>query len=114
MGLIVTDRVGYFSEEKRDAHHKVSMIEEDIPVFRLVNTAANGRYRIEKKIVTDPRREALLQQISFEALEGSLSDYRLYVIIAPHILNAGGGNTAWIGDYKARPCCSPLADSAYR
>jgi glucoamylase len=103
MGLIVTGRIGYFSEEKRDAHHEVSMIEDGVPAFRLVNTAANGRYRIEKKIVTDPRREALLHQISFEALEGSLSDYRLYVIIAPHILNAGAGNTAWIADYKGTP-----------
>jgi glucoamylase len=100
MGLIVTDRNCYFSEEKRDAQHEVNMIEEGIPAFRLVNTAVDGRYRIEKKIVTDPRREALLQHISFEALEGSLADYRLYVLIAPHLVNAGAGNTAWVGDYK--------------
>jgi glucoamylase len=103
MGLIITDQTGYFSEEKRDAHHQVSMLEEGVPAFRLANTAADGRYRIEKRIVTDPRREALLQQISFEALEGSLSDYRLYVILAPHILNAGDSNTAWTGEYKGMP-----------
>jgi glucoamylase len=103
IGLIVTDRSGYFSEEKRDAQHQVSMIEEGIPAFRLVNTAADGRYQIEKKIVTDPRREALLQHISLEALQGALSDYRLYVLIAPHLVNTGSGNTAWVGDYKGTP-----------
>src|SRR5215469_7134538 len=41
MGLIVTGRIGYFSEEKRDTHHEVSMIEDGVPAFRLVNTAAN-------------------------------------------------------------------------
>lgn len=103
IGLIVTDRSGYFSEEKRDAQHQVSMIEEGIPAFRLVNTAADGRYQIEKKIVTDPRREALLQHISLEALQGTLSDYRLYVLIAPHLVNTGSANTAWVGDYKGTP-----------
>ena len=102
VGLIVTGR-NYFSEEKRDADHDVSMIEDGVPAFRLVNTAADGRYRIEKRIVTDPRREALLQHIVFAALQGSLSDYRLHVLIAPHLVNAGAGNTAWVGDYKGTP-----------
>jgi glucoamylase len=48
MGLIIADQTGYFSEEKRDAHHQVSMLEEGVPAFRLANTAADGRYRIEK------------------------------------------------------------------
>jgi glucoamylase len=103
MGLIVTDRKGYFSEEKRDAQHQVEMIEQGVPAFRIINTAGDGRYRIQKEIVTDPRRHALLQQISFEALAGTPADYRLYVLIAPHLLNAGAGNTAWVGDYKGTP-----------
>src|SRR5207248_10949228 len=103
IGLIVTDRTGYFSEEKRDADHEINMIEQGVPGFRLVNTARDRRYRIEKKIVTDPRRETLLQQISFEAIQGSISGYRLYLLIAPHLLNAGAGNTGWVGDYKGTP-----------
>lgn len=102
-GLIVTDRTGYFSEEKRDADHEVNMIEEGVPAFRLVNTARDGRYRIEKEILTDPKRESLLQQISFEALEGEIGDYRLYALLAPHLVNAGAGNTAWVGEYKGTP-----------
>jgi glucoamylase len=103
MGLIVTAANGYFSEEKRAALHEINMAEEGVPAFRLVNMAADGRYRIEKKIVTDPRREALLQQIWFEPLKGSLADYRLYVLIAPHLVNGGAGNTGWVGDYKGTP-----------
>src|SRR3974377_2093655 len=58
MGLIVADRNALFSEEKRGAHNEGNMMEQGVPAFRLVNTAS--RYRIEKNIVTDPRREVLL------------------------------------------------------
>src|SRR6266850_4187079 len=29
-----------------------------------------------------------------------LADFRLYVILAPHLSNRGSGNTAWVGDYR--------------
>ncbi|MCX5496798.1 glucan 1,4-alpha-glucosidase [Kaistia dalseonensis] len=102
-GLIVTGPDGYFSEEKRDAAHLVAMVEEGVPAFRLLNTAHDGRYRIQKEILTDPSREALLQRLTFEPLEGKLSDYRLFALLAPHLVNAGANNTAWVGDYKGAP-----------
>ncbi|WP_035485361.1 glucan 1,4-alpha-glucosidase [Geminicoccus roseus] len=102
-GLIVTGRDGYFSEEKRDADHAVGMIEQGIPAFRLVNTALDGRYRITKEVLTDPRREALLQEVRFEALEGGPGDYRLFALLAPHLVNAGASNSAWTGAYKGTP-----------
>lgn len=103
MGLIVTDRNNYFSEEKRATDSQVSTLEDGVPAFTLINTARDRRYRIEKKVVTDPLREALLQEVRFIALQGSVADYRLYVLIAPHLLNAGAGNTGWVGDYKGTP-----------
>ena len=39
MGLIVTDGVDFFSEEKRDAGHEVQWLADGVPAFRLVNTA---------------------------------------------------------------------------
>ena len=71
MGLIVTDGATYFSEEKRDA---------EPPPFAgwqmvsrrsgLVNTSRDGRYRIEKQIVTDPHRDTVLQQVRFHPAAG--------------------------------------------
>ena len=81
-GLIITAN-GYFSEEKRDTHNHIEMIEEGVPAFRLVNTAKDGRYRITKTIFSDPLREVVLQDVYFEALEGTLSDYAVHAIIAP-------------------------------
>jgi glucoamylase len=101
-GFIVTAD-GYFSEEKRDADHKVQAIEDGVPAFRLVNTARDGRYRITKTILTDPEREVVLQDIRFEALIGNLSDYRLHALVAPHLVNGGADNNAWYADFKGRP-----------
>jgi glucoamylase len=103
LGFIVTDGDAYFSEEKRDARSETVQVAPGIPAYRIQNTAADGRYRIEKEILTDPWRDVVLQRVRFVPLRGTLADYHLYVLLAPHLANAGGGNTAWIGDYKGAP-----------
>jgi glucoamylase len=103
MGLIVTDGKAFFSEEKRDTKSEVHYLAKGVPAYRLVNTCTQGRYRIQKDIVTDPQRDVVLQQIQFTPLEGAVEDYHLYVLLAPHLGNHGGQNTAWIGDFKGVP-----------
>ncbi|QPC90173.1 glucan 1,4-alpha-glucosidase [Mesorhizobium sp. INR15] len=103
LGLIVTGPDGYFSEEKRDATHSIEPFEDGVPAYRLVNTATDGAYRIDKRVLADPARPALLQEITFTPLKGAAGDYRVYALLAPHLVNAGMGNTAWIGDHKGKP-----------
>jgi glucoamylase len=103
LGFIVTDGHAYFSEEKRDAQHETWQLEAGVPCYRVRNTANDGRYRIEKEILTDPWRDVVLQRIRFVPLTGTLSDFRLYALLAPHLANRGSGNTAWVGDYKGVP-----------
>lgn len=100
MGLIVTGPGGFVSEEKRDAPSVAAWNAPGVPAFRLTNTCREGRYRIDKEILTDPHRETVLQHIRFTPLVGALENYRLYVLLAPHLSNRGAGNTAWVGDYK--------------
>src|SRR5690348_8733683 len=103
LGLIVTDGAGFFSEEKRDAASAVHQLEEGVPAYRLTNTCRECRYRIEKVVIADPSRDVVLQHVTFTPLKGQLGDYRLYALLAPHLGNEGGGNTAWCGDYKGIP-----------
>jgi glucoamylase len=103
MGLIVTDGREFFSEEKRATRHEVAWLADGIPAFRLVNTCQQSRYRIEKLVLTDPRRSVLLQHTRFSALAGTLGDYHLYVLLAPHLGNHGSGNTAWLGEHRGQP-----------
>ena len=101
-GFVVTAK-DYFSEEKRDADHTVVLIEDCVPAFRLVNTSRDGRYRITKSVLSDPDREVVLQELHFEALVGKPTDYQIHALISPHLVNAGAGNDAWVGDFKGRP-----------
>jgi glucoamylase len=103
MGLIITNGQDFFSEEKRHTRSVMSHLAEGVPAYRLMNTCKQGRYRIEKEILTDPRREAVLQKTQFVPLLGKLTDYHLFVLLAPHLGNGGYGNTAWVGDYKGVP-----------
>jgi glucoamylase len=96
MGFIVTDGKEFFSEEKRHTKHKVEYLADDVPAFRLTNECEEGRYRIEKEIITDPRLDVLLLRTRFVALkEGK---FFLYVLLAPHLNDGGANNTAWIGE----------------
>ncbi|MCZ7570096.1 MAG: glucan 1,4-alpha-glucosidase [Ardenticatenaceae bacterium] len=103
LGFIVTDGGAFFSEEKRDTHSQITVPAEGVPAYRLINTCTQGRYRLEKEIITDPRRDVVLQRIRFVPLQGSVEAYHLYVLLAPHLGNRGSHNTGWIGDCKGVP-----------
>lgn len=103
LGLVVTDGYDYFSEEKRHAHSQLSYPFAGVPFYRLSNRCLSGRYRITKDILTDPRRDSVLQRTQFMPLQGHLADYQLYVLAAPHLGNRGQGNDAWIGECKGQP-----------
>ena len=103
MELIVTDGKNFFSEEKRDAKHKVEMLGDGIPAYKITNDCLQKKYSITKEIITDPLRNTLLQNIEFLPQKESEGEYHLYVLLAPHLGNSGGGNTAWVGDYKGIP-----------
>lgn len=103
LGLIVTDGQDFFSEEKRHTEHRIEYLAEGVPAYRLTNTCRQGRYRIEKEVLADPKRDVVLQRVRFVPLQGTLADYHLYVLLAPHLGNHGSDNSAWVGDYKGFP-----------
>ena len=102
-GLIVTDGKSFFSEEKRDTSSKIGSIADGVPALTIESTCNDGRYRIEKLVLADPARDVVLQRVELHALEGALGDYHLYALLAPHLVNRGAHNSAWIADYKGVP-----------
>lgn len=103
LGMLVADGNEFFSEEKRHTRQQVEFLAAGVPAYRLINTCDQGRYRIQKDILSDPNRDVVLQKTTFLPLLGKLADFHLYAILAPHLGNQGGGNTAWVGDYKGWP-----------
>lgn len=83
LGFIVTDGQTFFSEEKRDARSETLQVAPGIPAYRILNVAVDDRYRIEKEVLTEPWRDVVLQRIRFVPLQGTLADFRLYVLLAP-------------------------------
>jgi glucoamylase len=103
MGFIVTGAGGFVSEEKRNATHEISCSAPGAPAYRLRNTCVSRRYRIDKELISDPARPVLLQRNRFTPLAGARADYRLHLLLAPHLGNRGSGNNAWTGEYKGKP-----------
>jgi glucoamylase len=102
LGFIVTDGQSYFSEEKRHCRFDVAALEPGVPVFRLKNSELAGKYRVEKEVFADPHRHVVLQKVRFVPLTAS-TQFRLYVLLAPHLGNFGNHNNGWSGDYKGVP-----------
>jgi glucoamylase len=102
-GLLVSGPDEFFSEEKRDTVSTVHLLGPGVPGYRFVNRCVHDRYEIEKTIITDPERSVLLQRVRFRALSGKPGDYRLFVLLAPHIGNQGYGNDGWVDEYKGVP-----------
>jgi glucoamylase len=103
MELLVTDGHDFFSDEKRGTNHHVDYMAEGVPAYLLVNSCTQGRYRIEKQIIADPRRDAVQQHCVFTPLVGVPEEYHVYALMAPHLNNQGSANTAWLGDHKGVP-----------
>ena len=76
--LLVTDGSTFVDREDEDTDQQVELIRARSPVYRQVNTAKSGKYRITKTYVTDPSRSAVLVDIRFEALSGG--PYSVYVL----------------------------------
>jgi glucoamylase len=103
LGMIVTADNNFFSEEKRHAVSHVTYPVAGVPLYRLTNSCKEARYRIEKEIFCDPNRDVIIQKVRFIPLIGKLEDYRLYLLLAPHLGNGGAENNASVGDYKGVP-----------
>jgi glucoamylase len=102
LGLLITDGAGYVSEEKRHAASVIARLAPGVPAFHLENRARDGRYVIEKDVLSDPTSDVLLQRVRLRVLDPRLAP-RMFVLLAPHLANRGSDNTAWVGDYKGVP-----------
>lgn len=93
--LLVTDvNKNWGDEERRQKQHEVSQVNKRAMLWQAVTTADSGKWKITKKIFTDPGRNALIQRVTFQTLEPgkAVKDYNLYVLNNPAINNTGAGS----------------------
>src|SRR5665213_1349214 len=58
-GFIVTDGRSFFSEEKRDTRSVIHPIDDGVPAFAITSTCVQGRYCLDKLVLSDPRRDVV-------------------------------------------------------
>jgi len=103
LSMIVTDGKEFFSEEKNHTTHHIKNIASGVPGYIITNSCKNNHYRIEKEVISDPFRDTLLQRIQFFPTNKKRKDFKLFMLLAPHLGNRGAENTAWVGNYKGLP-----------
>jgi glucoamylase len=84
----------WVDEEKVATTSQAQLYDNHSLAWTVTNTAINGKYRITKVIYTDPSRNSLIQQVTFTALTGNLSNYLLYVLYNPTMHDAGNNNSS--------------------
>ena len=97
------------SVEGTDTIHRTEYLHTDVrgrplsPAYRVITTDKDGRYEIEKRIFTDPDRQALVVRTTIRALTGDITPW---LLLEPHMANTGVGDhgaaapdalTAWEG-----------------
>jgi glucoamylase len=89
--LIVTDGRTFTDRESDATDQRVELVDEHSLIYRQVNTAKSGRYRIVKTYVTDPARNALLVDVRFQSLSGR--PYKVYAYVDPALSNDGNDDS---------------------
>ncbi len=86
--------------EKTNTTSVAQLYDNHSLAWTVTNTANNGKYKIVKTFYTDPNRNSVIQQTTFTALTGTLSNYLLYVLYNPTMHNAGNNNTSSTQTYN--------------
>ncbi|HSM84838.1 MAG TPA: glucan 1,4-alpha-glucosidase [Candidatus Limnocylindrales bacterium] len=92
--FLVTDGKTFFHEEKRDLTAAVERIEAHALGYRVASADPQGRYRLEKEIISDPHQACVLLRARLTPAEGWAGKLRLFFLLAPHLEVAGGNNSA--------------------
>ncbi len=84
----------WVDEEKVATTSSAALYDPHSLAWTVTNTATSGDYQIQKTIYTDPSRNSLIEDVTFTALVGHLSNYLLYVLYNPTMHDAGNNNTS--------------------
>ena len=81
--LVGNSTHSWVDEEKVATTSSVVLYDSHSLAWTVTNTATSGKYKIQKTIYTDPSRNSLIQDVTFTALTGHLSDSALHPL-QPH------------------------------
>src|SRR5687768_535167 len=90
--FLITDGTSFFHDERRHAHTQTEYLSHDVLGVKVTHADTEGRYAIEKEIITDPQRACVLIKTRITAPAEVLPRLRLFALLAPHLDGRGWGN----------------------
>jgi glucoamylase len=94
--FLVTDvNKTWGDEERKQQQHDIVQVHPQAIVWQTTTIDDDRRWKITKKIFTDPTRPTVIQRVTFETLEPgkTVKDYNLYLLNNPAINNSGSGKS---------------------
>ncbi len=84
------------AEERKQTQREVRPINRRAMAWQVATIANNSKWKITKRVFTDPDHNSLIQRVTFQTLESgkTIQDYRVYVLNNPAIDNSGGGENS--------------------
>lgn len=80
--------------ERDDTTHQIQLINKSSLLFRQINTAKSGEWKITKDYVTDSQNNSLLIKVNYTGLYSN----KIYLYYDPSLNNSGLNDTAWTQD----------------
>ncbi|MGQ4650353.1 glycoside hydrolase family 15 protein [Lyngbya aestuarii] len=93
---LVSDGESFLHEEKRHLDTKIERMWKYALGYRITNCDPQGRYSLEKEIISDPHLPCILQHTKLKGDKELLKKLRLHALCAPHLEVGGRGNNAYI------------------
>jgi len=92
--FLVTDTAETWRDEEKRQNHDISLVNKRALVWLATTSAVSGKWKISKKIFTNPKRNSVVQRVTFQTLEPgkTVKDYNIYLLNNPAINNTGGGS----------------------
>ncbi|HKI45788.1 MAG TPA: glycoside hydrolase family 15 protein [Balneolales bacterium] len=100
--FLISDGNTFFYEEKKHLQTKTERISDNALGYRITNTDPDGRFSIQKDIITAPHLSCLLQHTKLKINKKLDHPLSLYVLCAPHLQVGGMGNNGYVMEVAGR------------
>ena len=111
--FLITDGSTFFHEEKRHLICHTERKESEVPMYLVTQTDPEGRYRIEKEILSDPHLGVVLQRVRVVKSKNFSAPLHLYLLCAPHLNVGGCCNTGRVVEINGRKVLEAEKDGYY-
>lgn len=92
--FLVGDRAGRFVDEEKQQPYRARQTDRHTLSWLVETGNPDRNWRITKRIFAAPDRHAVIERVTFTALNGlTVRDFNLYLLFKPSLGNTGSGNS---------------------